>query len=75
MTAKALQGVIALVQIMKNHLYGLKQSHLIKMFMIQATLENDKGEKITEPENFAEFRFNEKEFARFCRQFLGDWIF
>lgn len=33
---------------------------------IHVTLENDKGEKITEPENFAEFRLNEKEFARYA---------
>lgn len=38
---------------------------LDKDVTIQATLENDKGEKITEPENLAEFRLNEKEFARF----------
>jgi hypothetical protein len=34
--------------------------------LIQVTLENDKGEKILEPEVFAQFRLNEKEFIRFA---------
>ena len=33
---------------------------------IHVTLQNDKGEKITEPENLAEFRLSEKEFARYA---------
>lgn len=33
--------------------------------VVHVTLENDKGEKIVEPENYAEFQLSEKEFSRF----------
>lgn len=33
---------------------------------VHVVLENDKGERITEPENYAEFRLSEKEFSRYA---------
>lgn len=33
---------------------------------VNVVLENDKGEKITEPDNYAQFRLSEKEFSRYA---------